>query len=146
MRRQENIASTKITLLWRSHRKLVGFFLAALLAVLALIIPAVAYTDEPTAIQGYVYDAGSGVAIADALIEIPALGLSTRSNSRGEFSWSGLSISGDFQAVTVQIQAAGYGNWTLENVRILRAETLILEAELKDTPQTITVPPPSNER
>jgi len=146
MHKQKNIATPKITLLLRSHRKLVGLFLAALLAVLALIIPAVAFTDEPTAIQGQVSDAGSGVAVADALIEIPALGLSTRSNSRGEFSWNGLSISGDFQAVTVQIQATGYGNWTLENVRILRAETLILEAELKDTPQTITVPPPSNER
>jgi hypothetical protein len=31
-------------------------------------------------------------------------------------------------------------------VRVPRAETLILEAELSDTPQTITVPPPSNER
>ncbi|MCJ7823943.1 MAG: metallophosphoesterase [Anaerolineales bacterium] len=135
-----------IALFWRDHRKLVGLFLAVVLAVLALLIPTVAYMDEPTAIQGQVRDAGSGVVVADALIEIPALGLSTRSNSRGEFSWSGLSISGDYQAVTVQIQAVGYGNWTLENVRILRAETLILEAELKDTPQTITVPPPSNER
>ncbi len=146
MHKQKNIATPKITLLWRSHRKLAVLFLAALLAVLALIIPAVAYTDESTAIHGLVSEAASGVAVADALIEIPALGLSTRSNSRGEFSWSALSISGDFQAVTVQIQAAGYGNWTLENVRILRSETLILEAELKDTPQTITVPPPSNER
>ena len=146
MHKQKNITPPIIALFWRDHRKLAGLFLAAVLTALTLLIPTVAYMDEPTALQGQVRDAGSGVAVADALIEIPALGLSARSNIRGEFAWSGLSISGDFQAVTFQIQASGYGNWTLENARILRAETLILEAELKDAPQTITVPPPSNER
>jgi hypothetical protein len=115
-------------------------------ALLALALPFSAYSNDPTGIEGQVRDAGTGLAVANATIEIPALGLNTQSNSQGEFSWSGLSITGDSQAVIVQISAPGYGDWTLENVRILRAETLILDAELKDTPQTITVPPPSSER
>ena len=146
MERQALITSQMRVIFKTSQRKLAVLSAAGFLAALALIIPVVAYMDDQTGIEGQVRDATSGTAVADALVEVPDLGLSVRTNSSGEFSWSGLSISGNDQAVTVQIQADGFGDWILENVRVLRAETLILEAELTDTPQTITVPPPSNER
>ena len=41
-----------MTGLWKSHRKRVLFMAAGAVAVLALMLPAIAYMDEPTGIQG----------------------------------------------------------------------------------------------
>ncbi len=45
---------------------------------------------------------------------------------------------------TFTVTASGYGDWTLEDARVVAGDILILKAELSDTPVTIQVPVPQS--
>ncbi len=98
------------------------------------------------AVQGTVIDSATGEAVQNASVEIVELGLSTTTDNRGRFDWGSIALSEEIIEVTVIVQADGYGLWTLQGVRLIQDETLILEVELSDEPQTIIVPPLSSER
>ena len=70
---------------------LTGLFVVVL--ALAFGLPSTAFTNDSTGIEGVVVDARTGLAIPNASIDIPILGLSTSSNGRGEFSWSGMHLA-----------------------------------------------------
>ena len=123
---------------------LAAVFLLAILTPAA--ISATAQSSLTAAIRGYVTAEATGDPIPGAQVTIPLLGLQTTTNSAGEFSWEGILLDDDVEAVTVLITAQNFGDWTLQDVRVLRDETLIIKAKLKPGPVMIVIPPPSKER
>ncbi|MEE8120256.1 MAG: LamG-like jellyroll fold domain-containing protein, partial [Anaerolineales bacterium] len=119
------------------------FILATLTPVL---LPATAQSPLTAAIHGYVTAETTGDPIPGAQVAIPILGLQATTNSAGEFSWEGIMLDDDVEPVTVHITAQNFGEWTLQDVRVLRDETLIIKAKLEKSPVTIVIAPPSNER
>jgi len=97
-------------------------------------------------VEGSVTDEATGMPVPGAFISAPALGLQATSDSAGRFAWSGIPIAGDYLPTTITITASGYGTWTIEDVRLVPDDTLILTAALSADPRTIVVPPPRAER
>ena len=119
----------------------------SLLAILTPVVLSVtAQSSQMTAIQGYVTAEATGDPIPGVQVTIPKLGLQTTTNTAGEFFWEGIALDDDVEPVIVHITAQNFGDWTLQDVRVLRDETLIIKAKLKQSPVTIVIPPPSNER
>jgi len=128
-------------------------FLSAVLAavfLLAILTPVflsvTAQTLSSATIRGLVTADTTGAPIPNAQVTIPLLGLQTTTNSAGEFSWEAIPLNDAVVPVTVHVTAQNFGGWTLQDVRVLRDETLIIKAILEKSPVTIVVPPPSNER
>ncbi|MGH2621689.1 MAG: carboxypeptidase regulatory-like domain-containing protein, partial [Anaerolineales bacterium] len=96
-------------------------------------------------VEGRVSDSGNGAPIAGAVIGIPSLGLSTISGADGTFELGGVALEGEFLETTVTASAAGYGEWTLQDIRLIPGDTLILEIKLGPAPTLIVVPPPRAE-
>ncbi|HEX9797641.1 MAG TPA: carboxypeptidase regulatory-like domain-containing protein, partial [Anaerolineales bacterium] len=120
--------------------------LMGVVSLAALLLPPLlpgsppAYGADPTQISGTVIDSSSGAPIGGAHIEVIDLSLQTMSDANGRFLFSGLTISQDYLPVTVRVQANGFGLWTIEGVRILPDDTLILNVELGPEPKTVQVP------
>ena len=119
--------------------------IAAVVLTLAAV-PLLVQSAPPTDIEGLVVDGQSGSPIVGATVQVTELGLSTASGVDGTFGWQGLSPGQPVTEITVQVQAPGYGVWTLNGARLLSEETLIIDASLGPEPVTIDVPPPANER
>ncbi len=96
-------------------------------------------------VEGRVSDSTDGAPIAGAVIAVPSLGLSTVSDADGMFRFSGIGIDGESLSTTITAAAAGYGDWTLQDVRLILGDTLILEIQLGPSPTLIVVPPPRGE-
>ena len=97
-------------------------------------------------IEGQVVYKVNGLPISGALAASPELGLTATTDSAGRFVWPSIPMEGDVQTITVVIKATGYGDWTIQDVRLLARDTLILSIEMSDTPTTIVVPPPRAEQ
>jgi hypothetical protein len=128
------------------HATIWKAILISAVVLLAASIPFLAQSSPATNIEGLVTDARTGVPINGAHVEVIELGLNATTGNDGTFAWRGLSPSQAVTELTVLVSASGFGDWRLEGARLLAEETLIIEADLKDQPVTISVPPPSNER
>ncbi|MFN2273748.1 MAG: LamG-like jellyroll fold domain-containing protein, partial [Anaerolineales bacterium] len=98
------------------------------------------------AVQGTVLEKATHSPVENARVEIMGLDLVTSTDSRGRFSWGSIPLGEEMLVATVIVTSEGYGSWTIEGVRLIRDETLILDVQLTESPQTITVPPLSSER
>ena len=123
---------------------LAAVFLLAILTPVFLSVTA--QSPQTAAIRGYVTAETNGEPIPGAQVTIPILGLQTTTNLAGEFSWEEIPLDDDVEPVTIHITAQNFGGWILQDVRVLRDETLIIKAKLEQSPVTIVIPPPSNER
>ena len=131
---------------------------AALAVALVVLIPLTSATSAAggalpfrqaapgSDLEGTVTDRASGHPIRGAEVTIPALGLSTSSDPNGRFGWQDVALSQSPYTTTIQITAPGYGDWTLQDVRLIEGDTLIVTAELGPEPILIVVPPPRSER
>ncbi len=117
------------------------------LATLGLIVLYAGANAAPSAgIRGTVVDADSDQPIAGAQISIPEFGLEATTNAGGEFSFSGIPMGERSRTSTITIAARGYGDWTIQDVRIVAGDTLIVDAQMGLDPILIVVPPPRAER
>src|SRR3990170_3161339 len=93
-------------------------------------------------LEGLVVDKKSGLPIADARVTIIELNLATTSDPLGRFAWKNLPMTGSVMPVTVSVTATGLGEWTIKDVRLVAADTLILKPRLTKAPYLDVVPPP----
>jgi len=114
-------------------------------AAVAAGVWSAAAAAESARVEGSVSDSADGAPIAGAAIAIPSLGLSTISDADGKFRFSGIGIEGELLSTTITAAATGYGDWTLQDVRLIPGDTLILEIQLGPSPTLIVVPPPRGE-
>ncbi|MGA9531756.1 MAG: carboxypeptidase regulatory-like domain-containing protein, partial [Anaerolineales bacterium] len=117
--------------------------------VLTLLIPFGTPTVEAAnggSIEGTVTDNQTGLPVSGALVQLADLGLETTSSTEGQFSWQGVSLAQDVLATTVTVNASGYGEWRLEDVRVVAGDTLVLDVSLGIEPTVIKVPPPGSAR
>ena len=96
-------------------------------------------------VQGSILEGATGLPVPEAIASLPSLGLQATSDASGAFAWSGIPIDGDYLATTILVTAAGFGTWTIQDVRLVPDDTLILSVELGLEPVTIVVPPPRAE-
>ncbi len=89
-------------------------------------------------IEGRVFDARTGAAVAGATISLPGQpALTVVSDERGLFVLEGIRVANDYQTVTVQVQAPGYGTWTMHNTLLYPGITRLLDVPLGTEPVTM---------
>ncbi len=96
-------------------------------------------------VEGRVTNA-AGQPIPGAQVDLPAYGLTAITDAAGRFAWHALSLGQDHVLTTITITAAGYGDWTIQDVRLVSDDTLILTPELGPDPVTVVMPPPRLDR
>ena len=96
-------------------------------------------------VEGTVVDAASGAPISGAVVAIPSLGISATAAQDGGFRLPAITLSGDSLPTTITARAAGYGDWTIRDVRLVAGDTLILDIAMGTDPTLIIVPPPRSE-
>jgi hypothetical protein len=103
---------------------------------------ALAIAQEPYKgnIEGLVLSKADGYPIAGAIIELSDFHLSSTTNNKGQFSFHNLTIPEMIYPTSIHIQASGFGKWSIEGVRLVANDTLLLEAHLESDPVTIIVP------
>ena len=108
--------------------------------------PSAGAQGATAAAEGTVVDQASGAPVAGADVSIPDLGLSTRTDGGGRFTWPVIALSQPTVATTITVRAAGYGDWEIVNVRLVVGDTLLLLAELGPDPVQILAPSPVPDR
>jgi len=105
--------------------------------------------DDPIAAQAWttiveakVADGLTGLAIPGAHVSIPALAVSAQTNSEGRSTLGTIPLPSAVYTATIVVSAPGYGDWTLQNVRLYSDNPLRLDARLGPAPVVIAVPPP----
>lgn len=97
-------------------------------------------------VEGQVTAQRSGLPIAGARVAASDLGLTALTDAEGRFAWRDVPLPEVSLPTTITVSASGYGDWTIENVRLLAADTLILTVELGPTPTSIVAPPPRSDQ
>jgi len=120
-----------------------GTLLSAL-AALGLVYAAASAAPGAN-VQGTVVDASSGQAIPGAWVRAPAFDLTVITDSQGGFTFSGIPLAEPSLPTDFEIDAPGYGRWTIQDVRLVAGDLLYLDAELGTDPVVIVVPPPRAE-
>lgn len=105
---------------------------AALFALAGLALPRSAVAQQPVDIAGRLLDAGTGAPIAAALVSIPALDISTLTNTDGTFH-----LVVPAGSHTFEIRHIGYGTRTTE----VEAPDGTLSLEIRIEPAAIEVAP-----
>jgi len=101
---------------------------------------AIAQSGSGANVRGTVVDAETGSPIAFAQVTDLSLGLTTQTDHAGRFSFNNIDLDESSLPTTISISAAGYGDWTIQNVRLIVNDTLLLNVELSEEPQIIVVP------
>ncbi len=91
---------------------------------------------------GQVTDRITGLPLKGAEVNLSNFKLSTISDSEGRFSWHNLTMAEAIIPLTVTITAQGYGQWQLQDVKLVSADTLILTPKLSIKPYNDKVSPP----
>jgi len=120
-----------------------GTLLSAL-AALGLVYAAASAAPGAN-VQGTVVDASTGQAIPGAWVRAPAFNLSVITDAQGRFTFSGIPLAEPSLPTVFEIDAPGYGRWTIQDVRLVAGDVLYLDAELGNEPVLIIVPPPRAE-
>jgi hypothetical protein len=92
------------------------------------------------------YNADVEGQVIDKRVTVPDLGLAVAVDAEGCFHWRNIPLSKGVIPTTITATAPGYGEWTIEGVRLVADDTLILTIELTVFPQRITVTPPQIKR
>jgi len=128
------------------------FPLVTILAALALsprpgvfATPAAQSTFDAD-VEGTVTDQLTGLPVAGARVSVAELGLSAATDAGGHFGWRDAPLAQETLPVTITITAPGYGDWTIQNARLVAADTLILTVELSASPTVVVVPLPDPNR
>ncbi len=103
-------------------------------------VPALAQDGSAAVVEAVARDRDTDQPISGARASAPALGLEAGTDPSGRFRWV-VPLSEATLAVTITISAAGYGDWTIQDVLLVQGDTLRLEADLGPEPVTILVPP-----
>ena len=119
---------------------------AAGLALAAWAHPGPVQAASSAGVRGTVVDGATGAGIAGAHVSAPDFGATTTTNQSGAFAWSSLPVSQLVTPTTLVVSAPGYGDWTIQGVRVIQGDTLILSVRMGVTPTTIDVPPPQGEQ
>jgi hypothetical protein len=98
------------------------------------------------AAQGIVTDQLSGLPVAGANVVIQDSGLAATADAGGHFSLGDIPLSQETLPVTITITAPGFADWTIQNARLVAADTLILTAALGASPTMIVAPPSASDR
>lgn len=94
----------------------------------------------PTAgVQGYVTDARTGRPVAGAHVAAWDGRLRAVTNVAGQFAWQ-VPLAEPSVPVTLTVSAAGYGAWTITNLRLVADDTLLLTAPLEERPVITAMP------
>src|SRR5574341_816561 len=107
--------------------------------------PAVQSTFDAD-VEGTVSDQLTGLPVAGASVRVAGLELSAATDASGHFGWRGVPLVQETLPVTITIAAPGYGDWTIQNARLVAADTLILTVELGASPTVVVVPLPDPNR
>lgn len=91
-------------------------------------------------LRGTVLEAGSGKPVGNADVLIEQLQVTTRTDDQGHFRINAIALTENPLPVTITINAPGYGEWRIEDVRLLAEDTLILNVELEQEPVLIQMP------
>jgi hypothetical protein len=118
---------------------LVGLMLPAPAAQSQVPAPA-ALAIWHTAVEGVVTAATTGAPVPGAKVSLPALGLFGTTDAAGAFAWQAVPLPAPVVTVTLAISAAGFGVWSIHDVRLFADDTLLLSPQLGLQPITITVP------
>jgi hypothetical protein len=96
--------------------------------------------------NGQVFDELTGLPIPGATVVIQELNISLISDKEGRFHLSAIPLTEEIYPVTIVVNATGYGDWRMENVRLVSDDTLILKPRLGVKPNLITLPSPDTLR
>jgi hypothetical protein len=113
---------------------------------LGLSAAAPASAADEANIEGTVTDQATGQPVHGATVSLLAFGLTAVTDTAGQFAFPGITLAEPVVATTISIAADGYGEWTIQDVRLVADDTLILTPELGAEPILIVVPPPRSER
>jgi hypothetical protein len=121
-----------------------GLAFARVLSALAALglVYAVASAAPGANVEGTVVDASTGQPIPGAWVRAPAFDLTVITDSQGGFTLSGIPLAEPSLPTVFEIDAPGYGRWTIRDVRLVAGDVLFLDAELGPDPVVIVVPPP----
>jgi hypothetical protein len=85
-------------------------------------------------LTGQVTDRNTGLPIKGAEVDLSNLDLSTISDSEGRFHWQDLALPEAITPLTITINANGYGQWQLQDAKLVDSDTLILSSRLSTQP------------
>ena len=100
---------------------------------------------SPADVKGSVTSAETGLPVENAKVTIADLNLSTSTDANGKFLFNSISMNDEVLPVTITVHAQGFGEWTIQDVRIVSGDTLILFPKLTSQPYLDIVPPPRSE-
>jgi hypothetical protein len=92
-------------------------------------------------LRGQVLDQATGQPISSAIIRAIELNLQITSDPAGNFAWPAIPLPQAQTPVTVSVIAAGYGEWRMQNVRLVAGDTVVLTPHLQDRPTNQALPP-----
>ena len=129
----------RLRLQWPVSRALLHFLLfGSLLA--GVTIRAAGQASWSGNLRGTVLEAGSGKPVAEAEVLIEELQLTASTNNQGRFQIDAIGLDENPHAVSITVNAPGYGDWRIEDVSLLAEDTLILNVELGVEPVLIQIP------
>ena len=99
----------------------------------------------PAGVKGNVTSDETGLPVKDAIVTIADLNLSASTDANGDFIFDRIVIKEEILPVTITVQAGGFGEWTIQNVRLVSGDTLILSPRLTSQPYLDIVPPPRSD-
>lgn len=108
--------------------------------------PVSAQTAFSTNVQGTVTEAATGRPVAGAQVHAANLNLSAVTDAGGQFIWNVIPIPQATFTATITITAPGFGDWTIQDVRLQANDTLLLTPQLSTSPAVIVAPLPRSER
>jgi len=93
-------------------------------------------------LEGYIVSNADNIPVQNAVINILPLGEIIFSDENGYFSLENIPIPEQILQTKIIINAAGFGEWVLQDVRLVANDTLILHPKLTTDPFMSIVPPP----
>jgi hypothetical protein len=132
-----------------SLRRASLFSLLILLSLFAKdlpINPVSAQTGFVTNVQGTVTEARTGRPIAGAQVKVANLNLAAVTDAGGQFAWNAIPLPQATFTTTITITAPGFGNWTMQDIRLQADDTLLLTPQLSASPTVVVAPLPRGER
>jgi len=137
------MSSSRSVLLWLVLI-LVTFPLQTARSVSSSMRKADDYTHDSyfAGLKGHISSKYDQLPIQSANIHISPFGINLSSDEKGDFSLSDILIHEISLPITVTITAFGYGEWVLQDVRLVANDTLILKPQLSSEAYLSIVPPP----
>jgi hypothetical protein len=127
-----------------THRTKLGSGLL-IAGVLMLVLLRSAAAASVAHVEGTVTDADTDAPIEGASINLPLLELSASTGREGTFEIEANLPTDEPVATTIHVSSPGYGDWTIQDVRLVPGDTLKLDVRMGQSPTLIVVPAPRSE-